>query len=154
MILNTPEDLHAIFDNRANVRKGDYYEAYARDRVVRNTLSVIDKSKHAFQRRILGAAFSDKAMSSAEIFVIRNVNRWCELLKDDSHNDWSAPINMSEQAEYLVFDILGDLAFSRNFNVKEPGENKFRRVPKLITAYVKFMHPVSGLKSIIDHCNS
>ena len=40
-----------------------------------------------------------------------------------SHDDWSAPMNMSEWAEYLLFKSFGDLAFGRNLNVKDLDEN-------------------------------
>ena len=67
-----------------------------------------------------------------------------------SHDDWSAPINMSERAEYLVFNSFGDLAFGRDLNVRDPDENKFKCVRKLMTTYVKFVHPVGKLSSTIS----
>ncbi|MCJ1396735.1 hypothetical protein MMC18_009627 [Xylographa bjoerkii] len=132
VILNTPQGLRAIYDHKANVRKGDYYETHARKSGIRNTLSVIDKSKHAFQRKVLSAAFSDKAVCSAETFVVRKVDRWCDIITDSSRDDWGPPKNMSEWAEYLVFDVLGDLTFGRNFKIKEPGANEFRGLHKLL----------------------
>lgn len=143
VVINTPAGLRAIYEAKANVKKGKYYEVYPRGPGEVNTLNVIDKVKHARKRRVLNHAFSENAMHSAEAFIIQNVDRWCELLIDGSHDDWTEPRNMSDCAEHLVFDILGDLCFGKNFGIKEPGENQFRSVPRMITTHVKLMHPVS-----------
>lgn len=142
IIINTPTGLRAIYETKANVKKGRYYEVYPRKTGENNTLNVIDKAKHTRKRRILSPAFSDKAIRSAEDFIIQNADRWCEILVQGTHGDWSKPINMAECVDRYVFDILGDLCFGKDFETKEPKENQFKVIPKLITTYVKFIHPV------------
>ena len=99
---------------------------------------------HARKRRVLNSAFSEKAIRSAESFVIRHVDRWNELLiEGNDGKEWTEPQNMSDLTDYLVFDIMGDLAFGRSFEIKEPGENPFRHMPHSIADYMQFMFPVS-----------
>ena len=148
IVLNTPEGLHAIYEGRANVRKGDYYAVYPKKAGEFNTVNAIDKTIHARKRRVLNSAFSEKAMRSAEPFIVQNVDRWCDILADDAGDDWTPPRNMSEWVEYLVFDILGDLCFGKCFEIKEPGENPLRSIPNFVTMYLKLMHPVSPTSSL------
>lgn len=103
----------------------------------------MDKAIHARKRRVLNSAFSEKAIRSAETFVVQHVDRWNELLiKGNDGKKWTKPQNMSNLADYLVFDIMGDLAFGKSFEVKEPGENPFRHMPHTIAESIQAMYPV------------
>ena len=85
------------------------------------------------------------ALRSAEPYLIRHADRWCELLLLGTEAGWSEAKNMANWANYLVFDILGDLCYARSFGIKEPGPNELKFIPELISDYLKFMNPVSGL---------
>ena len=61
---------------------------------------------------------------------------------------------MADWANYLVFDILGDLCYARSFGIKEPGPNELKFIPELICDYVKFGHPVSGFHLSIFRSSS
>ena len=100
-----------------------------------------DKVVHARKRRVLNHAFSDKALSSSEPIIIRHVDRWCDLLVDGP--GWSEHRNMTEMADYLLFDILGELCFGKSFETKEPGDNPNKCVPHNIAVYMQLMYPVS-----------
>lgn len=55
----------------------------------------------------------------------------------------SGPIDLSESIGTLVFDIMGDLAFGRSFDIKEPGGyNPFKLVPHTIAQYMQFYYPL------------
>jgi hypothetical protein len=49
---------------------------------------------------------------------------------------------MADEVNYLVFDILGDLCFGKNFNMKEP-ESDLKHVPELMATYLQILQPVS-----------
>ena len=100
---------------------------------------------HARRRRILNSVFSEKAVRSAESFIIKHVDRWCELLEEDITHEWTEPRNMSTLAECLVFDIMGDLSFGKSFEIKEKKENPFKTIPHSIAEYMVFMYPVSPI---------
>jgi hypothetical protein len=56
---------------------------------------------------------------------------------------------MADEVNYLVFDILGDLCFGKNFNMKEP-DSDLKHVPELIAAYLQVLAPVSAIASIAE----
>jgi cytochrome P450 len=106
-------------------------------------LSTVDKAVHARKRRVLNSAFSEKAIRSAEAFVWKHVDRWNELLiEGNDGEEWTEPKNFSNLIDYLVFDIMGDLSFGKSFELKEPGENKYRHMPHTIAEFVQIMYPV------------
>jgi len=142
-VINTPTGINSIYNAKANVKKRKYYEAWPRRVRAVNTWSVIDKQKHARKRRVLSSAFSESVIRSAETFVIKHIDRWCDLLGDEGKEGWSQPKDMAESSDYLVFDIFGDLCFGKLFEIKETGENRLRPLPKFIGSYMELLHCVS-----------
>ena len=55
---------------------------------------------------------------------------------------------MADWANYLVFDILGDLCYAHSFDIKEPGPNELKFIPEFICDYLKFEYPVSGILKV------
>lgn len=115
------------------------------------TINVIDTDIHARKRRVLNNSFSDKALRSAETFVLSNTDRWCELIDEHAAaassgggggDGWSDSLNMTDWINHLVFDILGNLCFGRQFDMKEPG-NEMRYVVQLIAGFMQLMHPIA-----------
>lgn len=153
-MINTPIGYRAIYNAHPNVKKAAFYEVWTRNKDDQNTLNIVDRAHHARKRRILNSVFSENALRSAETFVIQHVNRWCELLLDKNSVDWSAPKNMTDWSDCLVFDILGDLCFGKSFDIKEPEANQLKVVPHTIHAYMKFMNPVSKLGSNTTHVSN
>lgn len=39
--------------------------------------------------------------------------------------EWSVALNMADWANYLTFDIMGDLAFGQTFGLLERSDNRF-----------------------------
>ena len=89
------------------MKKGRFYEIAPRKAGKFNTWDCVDKALHARKRRILNAAFSDKALKAAEPYIVQHADRWCQLLLDLASDEWSAPKDMAEWSDYLVLDILG-----------------------------------------------
>jgi cytochrome P450 len=100
---------------------------------------------HVCKRRALNSAFSEKAIHSAEGFIIKHADRWNEILVEGNDGKkWSKPQNISDLADYLVFDIMGDLSFSKSFELKKPGENLLRDMPRIIAESLQFLYPVGS----------
>lgn len=148
---NSPSAHHAIYSAKANVKKGEYYNVWPRNHKQLNTWNVTDRTQHVRKRKVLSNAFSDRAVRSAEQFVIRHVDRWCELLIQDAGNSWSKPRNIARWSEFLVFDILTDLCFGKSFGLKEPGENELKDIPSQIAASVALHHPVCPFYPLANH---
>lgn len=148
---NSPSAHHEIYSAKANVKKGVYYRVWPKNHNQQNTWSVTDRKQHVQKRRVLSNAFSDRAVRAAEQFVIRHVDRWCELLIQDAGNGWSKPRNIARWSEFLVFDILTDLCFGKSFEIKEPGENELKDVPSQMAASSALFHRVCPFYPLANH---
>ena len=49
---------------------------------------------------------------------------------------------MTHEVNYLVFDILGDLCFGKQFNMKEP-DSDLKHIPEIMADYLQLLAPVS-----------
>ena len=132
-------DIHSF---KSNVQRSKFYESWQRNEAEISTFTTTDLALHHHKRRILNLAFSEKSMRAAARFVQKHVDRWDELLPDPDSKDWSRSKNMTEWSDYLVFDIMCDFCFGRSLNIKDPGENRFRGIPKAIHAFLRFRYPV------------
>ena len=149
---NSPSAHQAIYSAKANVTKGEYYRVSPKKDGAFSTWNVTDRAQHVWKRRVLSNAFSDRAVRSAEQYIIRHVDRSCELLLQDAGNSWSKPRNIAPWSQFLVFDILTDLCFGKSFGLKEPGENELKDIPNQIIALVALLHPVCPLHALTaDH---
>ncbi|KAI4162759.1 MAG: hypothetical protein LQ342_003646 [Letrouitia transgressa] len=141
VLFNTPSAYRDIYSHKANVRKDNFYSIWKRhdgDVTIFNETNV---KMHATRRKTFNTAFTDKSVRSAGFFIIKNADRWNELLITD--DDWSAPTNLTEQIDHLIFDILGDLCFGQSFGTIEPGESAFQMIPSAIASYMKFWNPIA-----------
>jgi cytochrome P450 len=125
------------------VKKSEYYAVWPRTVDSLNTWSSTSLSMHARKRRVLNYAFSESALRGAEVFIQSNVDRWLELLGQQTQEkgEWTGSINMADQVTYLVFDILGDLCFGKCFDMKEP-DSKLRHVPEMMIGFMELVSPV------------
>ena len=127
---NTNTALKEIYGFKANVRKADFYSAFPATKNAYSTHSAIDKATHARKRRVLSHAFSDAAIKSMESHVLANVRQFCsnlgeKVFSSEDKSGWTAPKNVSDQANYLAFDIMGALAFGKAFGMLERPDNRF-----------------------------
>jgi hypothetical protein len=121
-----------------------YYQVWPRNVHTINTWSSTSISVHARKRRVLNYAFSEAALRDAEVFLHSNIDRWLELLRQSGEDgQWTGSLNMCDSINWLVFDILGDLCFGQNFNMKEPDSN-LRHIPEVMVSFLELLHPVSS----------
>jgi hypothetical protein len=73
-------------------------------------------------------------------------SRWVDLFREQcrqgADGEWSKSLNMTHEVNYLVFDILGDLCFGKNFNMKEP-DSDLKHIPELMAGFLQTLAPVS-----------
>lgn len=142
VVFQSPQAFRDIYGTKSNVQRSKSYEVWQRNKMDVNTVNTSDVALHHKKRRILNLVLNEKSVRAAGLFIQKHVDRWDELLLDGDGNDWSQPKNLAEWSDYLVFDILCDLCFGRSLNIKEPGENPFRGIPKGIHSFIKFTYPV------------
>lgn len=103
--------------------------------------SEIDKSKHAFRRRVLDQAFSEKALADAEGLILENARRWLEYLGADTlESGWTRSRDMNDWCNWLSFDLMGDMTFGRDFGCVTKAEHRF--IPDVVLNATKFVYVV------------
>ena len=133
-----------IYSYKSNVQRSKFYTAFQRDDRDKTTLNTVDIAEHAFKRKLINLAFTEKSVRAAADFVIQHTDRWNQLLVDGKdESKWSDAIDISEKIDALVFDIMGDLCFGASFDIKEPGENPWKDVPHNIVDYMKLYYSAS-----------
>jgi cytochrome P450 len=117
--INSATGMKTIYGARANVKKSKFYTVFQKNMRFENTLSTRDVKIHARKKRALNALFSDKNIREAEVFVVKHVERWCELLLEGNDGkEWTQPKNISHLIDSLVFDIISELFFGKSFELK------------------------------------
>ncbi|KAJ8070667.1 hypothetical protein OCU04_001038 [Sclerotinia nivalis] len=149
VLVATPKGYRDIYNSKANVKKAKWYEVWRRNNEDHSALNTTDPRKHMILRKPLNSAFSEKSLRSSEPFIIKNVDRWIELMLDGEKTkgttEWATPKNLGgEWVDCLVFDILGDLCFGKSFETIEHKENPLRQIPHIIGEYLQFMYPISN----------
>ncbi|PPJ52050.1 hypothetical protein CBER1_09819 [Cercospora berteroae] len=140
---NSNTALKDIYGFKSNVRKARFYEAFWATKDSFSTHSAISKSIHARKRRVLSHAFSDSAIKSMENHILAHIRQFCQNLAGNTNTPdtqlttsasapntpeskgYGAPINITDQANYLTFDIMGDLCFGKSFSMLETPQNRF-----------------------------
>ncbi|KAK7973279.1 hypothetical protein PG988_007413 [Apiospora saccharicola] len=155
VLFRDPAAYPEIYGMKSNVRRSHFYTALKRAKGEDNALNSIDVAEHAYRRKLLQTCFTEKSLRAASGFIVKHVDRWNEILAMSTEEEssssssgtekekgWSAPIDLSESIDTLVFDIMGDLAFGRSFDIKEPGDNPLKVIPHTIAQYMKFYYPL------------
>ncbi|KAI1267643.1 benzoate 4-monooxygenase cytochrome P450 [Xylariaceae sp. FL1019] len=132
----------AIYGMKSNVRRSTFYLGLTKNIREKTTLNTIDPEQHAKRRKVLNTCFTETSVTTSSAFISEHVDRWHQIMLDkhDSTTDWSDSMMLNEQLDHLVFDIMGDLCFGKSFNIKEPGANPMREVPRNIVHYLKFYY--------------
>ncbi|KAI4642950.1 hypothetical protein J4E93_007019 [Alternaria ventricosa] len=145
LLFQTPEAYNAMFGHKANVKKSPFYEVWRRNKHDLNTLGCTDVEVHARRRKALSLAFTEQSVKATVPFVARHVDRWNELLPGETFGGegWSGPQNLTKWADYLLFDMFGDICFGSSNNTKEPGSNDLKSIPHNITRYLRFYNPLA-----------
>ena len=143
IIINTAEAVKDIYADAKhnNLQKAPLY-TFLHDGAV-SVNSAIDKTVHARKRRILSHGFSDQALKALEPYMINNVNIWLDALLDSDQekaDTWSKPRNMTQVANFLTFDVLGDLCFGKSFGLLTSSSQSW--LPPLVMARTTLMNIV------------
>jgi cytochrome P450 len=124
---NSATALKDIYGFKSNVQKASFYQAFWASKDAFSTHSSIDKGIHARKRRVLSQAFSDSAIKSMENHVLAHIRQFCANLSGygqassvapqysdlvvakSGSGDFGPTVDMTNQANYLAFDIMGKL---------------------------------------------
>ena len=124
--LNTNTALIGIYGTNANTQKSQVYSAFGHFFKVPASLTTIDKTQHAFKRRVTAQALNQRSVQGLEETILYNIRRLCNVLSghETASKEWSSPHNMTNMISYAVSDIMGDVTFSRSWNTLVSTENR------------------------------
>jgi cytochrome P450 len=77
-----------------------------------NIVTAIDEATHARHRRLLGHAFSEKALKEQEPILHGYVDTFVSRLRERAS---AGPVDMRSWFNFVIFDITGDLMFGESF---------------------------------------
>lgn len=142
----TSTGLKAIYGTNAAAQKARFYKIFGLAFTIPNTLSMIDKNRHAFHRRVLMQSLSGTALKGMEEHILRNSMILCEMLVQgaeegegdrdrdgkregegegkEGENGWSSPKNMTGWCSRVTFDVMGDILFGQNWSVLTSATNR------------------------------
>lgn len=151
VLFNTPSAYNTIYDTKSNIQRSNFYHIFPRNDKDYNTLTTTNVQSHAQKRRLSKLAFTERSNKAASAFVERHVDRWNELWEYYANAEWSNAEDVAQRLDFLIFDILGDLCFGKEFQTKEREDNVLKGIPKLITSYMGFQYRVSSETSTDLH---
>ncbi|KAL7268320.1 hypothetical protein RUND412_009059 [Rhizina undulata] len=141
--VNSKEGLKEIYGVNKNVKKSEnFYVAFAghTTNYAQNTFNSHDRNIHATKRKVLAHAFTESALRSMEEYYLPHMRNLCKII---ANGEQSLPVPGSEKekngkwrgdmglwANYLTFDIMGELTFGKDFRMLYEKTN--RGIPDLI----------------------
>ena len=91
---------------------------YSQDSPLTSMHTTRDRATHDRRRRVWAPAFSDRALRGYET----RIQKYNQLMLDQIQKNTGKPLNMAELFNQYSFDVMGDLAFGRSFDMLTTGE--------------------------------
>lgn len=102
--------------------KPEAYMALGPDLTIHTTLTARDKQAHRSSQQLVGQVLSGRFMRTFESTMIEQVDLFIERIRASANR--SVPVNMTERAKYLTFNIATLLAFGYDLKLQTSEENK------------------------------
>ncbi|KAK2461176.1 hypothetical protein APHAL10511_006703 [Amanita phalloides] len=127
-----PDALNAVYGHGNGARKSNFYDAFVSIR--RGVFNTRDRAEHTRKRKIIAHVFSQKSVLEFEPqlkhYVSQLITQWDRLYDlarkgmsgNDGEGGWEGRdgrlyLDVLPWANYLAFDIIGDLAFGAPFGM-------------------------------------
>ncbi|OKP14021.1 Tryprostatin B 6-hydroxylase [Penicillium subrubescens] len=113
-----PSAVKALYSSQAKVSKGPWY-TILEPRVSLQTDR--DKQEHARRRKVWDQGFSSRALRDYE----PRVSHYTGQLIDAIEKQLGSSVDISRWFNYYSFDVMGDLAFGKSFNMLIDGKDAY-----------------------------
>ncbi|KAL3474375.1 cytochrome P450 monooxygenase [Aspergillus californicus] len=116
--ITDPDAVVALYGPQAQLSKGPWYHVL-HPRVSLQTER--DKKEHARRRRVWDQGFSSKALKTYEA----RVSKYTTQLLTAVEGTLDTEIEMSRWFNYYSFDVMGDMAFGKSFDMLVNGQDTY-----------------------------
>ena len=133
--VNTVSGLQKAHGPKANTQKSqDFYNVFRHFFGSDSTLTTIDAESHGRKRRLLSQALSGKMVKAMENHILKHVRTFCDCVdgkpetsdQSPSGSDgWGQAVDISTWTSRLTFDVMGDVAFGRTFEMLKDSTNRY-----------------------------
>ncbi|TVY75789.1 Tryprostatin B 6-hydroxylase [Lachnellula suecica] len=137
-----PQAVEALYGPKSKCIKGSYYDL-TKPMVSMQTFR--DRSQHDARRRIWSAAFSDNAIRGYEKRIKSYQDKMIALLQASD----GTPVNITNLLSIYNFDVVGDLAFGKSFDLLENPGSQLHWAVELLREGLKplaFLFPIWFLR--------
>ncbi|KAF5009948.1 hypothetical protein FDECE_3855 [Fusarium decemcellulare] len=114
MSVASPSGVAAIYQNSSPCLKGPWYNVFVPSISVQATR---DKQEHAVRRKVWDRGLNAKALRDYE----PRVEKYTRILMSQLEQRRGKPIDITEWFNFYGFDVMGDLAFGKSFNMLTDG---------------------------------
>lgn len=153
--INDPVALKVIYAHGANVQKSNFYKCFRAAPHAVSTLLATEKAQHARKRRVMGQAFSPAALRGLEQYVVGHVQDLVDRVgvavkrPGAGKHRWSKALDMRNYCNWLVFDIMGEIVFSKSFGTLGDSPRN-REGIRLLGQAAKRNYVVAAMPSLIS----
>ncbi|KAK7701449.1 hypothetical protein SLS57_011734 [Botryosphaeria dothidea] len=109
-----------FYGGKSPLKKSPYYRHNEFEDPETSLFNIINFQLHNKRRRVFDQGFSTKALNSYEPRVQNKVNTLLERLSAFDQK----PVNVTEWMSYFAFDVMGDVIFSKEYNLMQAGDGK------------------------------
>ena len=124
-VLTGSQDIYSV---NANVKKGFLYHVVTSQFGFASTFSTTNREEHARKKRVIAPGFTDASLRNIEEFVLKHIRTFIKQI-GPSGNEQCSIIDMGHWANYLTFDVMGDVSFGKDFGMLEKPD--LRDLPRL-----------------------
>ena len=131
--INTAAGLRRIYGSKANTQKSSsFYNVFAHFFHSDSTLTIVDRAVHGRKRRVMAQALSGNMVKAMEDHILKHVNVFCNCMigqtdgsETKATTGWSPARNMASWSSRLAFDVMGDMALGRTFEMLKSETNRY-----------------------------
>ncbi|KAK7422155.1 hypothetical protein QQZ08_009623 [Neonectria magnoliae] len=122
------EVIQAIYGHGNGLLKTSWYDASLI--TTRSIFTSRDRAEHSRKRKVVSHSFAPQAMRNFEPFIHSwlevFIKKWDDIAEKEAEDDGYANVEGRVWLNYLVLDIIGDLAFGAPFGVLESASENVR----------------------------
>ncbi|KAI1653502.1 cytochrome P450 [Daldinia decipiens] len=122
LVFNSAQALKDIYMND-RLSKSRVYLTSLQATTGENAWSTIDKRTHRIRQRMIGSVLNDRSLQKFEPTIIREIDIFLGVVL--SSYQGSQLLNMTDKFNYLMLDIIGQLAFGYANRTQTVPKNRF-----------------------------